>query len=105
METQDIDREKLSAKLKKLIGGKSMTKIAMAIGIGDASFRSYVNGKTTPSATALAAIAKYFQIPVAELTGSSETQDDAVESVKKTLKELSTEEKKQVVRWLMDESF
>lgn len=103
METSSIDKEALSAKLKKLVGGKSMTQIAKAIGIGDATFRCYVNGKTTPSASAIAAMAKYFKVPIAELTGEGEQgKESGLETIKKALADLSAEEKKQILGWLIE---
>lgn len=103
METLSVNKEVLSAKLKKLVGGKSMTAIANEIGIGDATFRSYVNGKTTPSAAAIVAMAKYFKIPIPELTGDGEQKaDSGLENIKKALTELSAEEKKQILGWLIE---
>jgi transcriptional regulator with XRE-family HTH domain len=102
MEVSTLDKEVLSIKLKKLVGGKSMTQIAKEMNIGDASFRSYVNGKSLPSASAIAAMAKYFNIPITELTGEGETKSTAIDDVKKALIELSAEERKQILAWLIE---
>jgi transcriptional regulator with XRE-family HTH domain len=81
MEVVSIEKEELSAILKPLVAGRNMTQIAKKIGIGDASFRSYVNGKTLPSANALRAIAKYFNIPISKLTGSEKPKEN-LENIK-----------------------
>jgi transcriptional regulator with XRE-family HTH domain len=101
MEVVSIEKEELSAILKPLVAGRNMTQIAKKIGIGDASFRSYVNGKTLPSANALRAIAKYFNIPISKLTGSEKPKEN-LENIKDRLKELEAEEKKKIISWLVE---
>jgi len=101
MEIVSIEKDELSAILKPLVAGRNMTQIAKKIGIGDASFRSYVNGKALPSANALNAIAKYFNIPISKLTGSEKPKEN-LENIKDRLKELEAEEKKKIISWLVE---
>ena len=103
MKNPTINKEVLSANLKRLVGDRSMSQIAREIGIGDVSFRNYVRGVAAPSASALKMIADYYKIPISKLLEANDNETkQKFNEIKESIQKLPQNKQKELFNWIVE---